>query len=416
MRTTRFRPSPPPCGGCPTCTHSTRPSIARCSASGRASYVACPAPLERSVVRGVQEMERLVTGRAARIAVLSEFVRNELAALRSGRRPGAPRSSPAGSTFASSPRAHGDAPTTGPRAQRTSSSPRAGSPRAWASSSSCKRCRRSSPSSRAPDWRSPAAAALQRRHRARDRANRGLQEHVRLLGRIPDDELVRWYRSATLVVMPTQELEGFGLTTAEAFACGTPVVGTPAGATPEILEPIDPRLVTRDTTPEALAEGIVAMLRDQKHSAERGRPDAGWLPRRWAGRPSPTAISSSTRSCRLAADRSPQARSAPARPDRRCVPASGAGPPRAGTRCAGAARRRRGSRSIAPSSACGSPARTTSAPGVACKPPRSVTTKGSPRIVASSATIPAGSSQTLGTTSTSRSSKKRSFASPPTKP
>jgi len=65
----------------------------------------------------------------------------------------------------------------------------------------------------------------------------GLGDRVRLLGAISDDELVRWYRSADLGILPTQELEGFGLTTVEALACGTPVVGTPAGATPEVLGP-----------------------------------------------------------------------------------------------------------------------------------------------------------------------------------
>ena len=108
----------------------------------------------------------------------------------------------------------------------------------------------------------------------REIRERGLQDSVRLLGRISDEDLVRWYRSASLVVMPTQELEGFGLTTAEALACQTPVVGTPAGATPEILSLVDPRLITRDTTPEALAEGITDMLRDPdalRRAGEVGR-------------------------------------------------------------------------------------------------------------------------------------------------
>jgi glycosyltransferase involved in cell wall biosynthesis/SAM-dependent methyltransferase/uncharacterized protein YbaR (Trm112 family) len=90
----------------------------------------------------------------------------------------------------------------------------------------------------------------------------GLQDRVRILGWISDDELVGWYRAADLVVMPTQELEGFGLTTAEALACGTPVVGTPAGSNPEVLSRLDAALITRDPSPAAMAETLKEVLRE----------------------------------------------------------------------------------------------------------------------------------------------------------
>jgi glycosyltransferase involved in cell wall biosynthesis len=83
------------------------------------------------------------------------------------------------------------------------------------------------------------------------------------LGRVSDEDLVRWYRSADLVVLPTQELEGFGLATAEALASGTPVLGTPAGATPELLTDLDPGLVAADVTPDAIADAVIAMTSDR---------------------------------------------------------------------------------------------------------------------------------------------------------
>lgn len=87
-----------------------------------------------------------------------------------------------------------------------------------------------------------------------------VKDHVRLLGFIPEDELPKYYRAADLVVMPTYELEGFGLVTVEALACGTPVLGTPVGATPEILRGIDPALLTGGTQAEAIAESLRAIL------------------------------------------------------------------------------------------------------------------------------------------------------------
>ena len=40
---------------------------------------------------------------------------------------------------------------------------------------------------------------------------------------------------ADLFILPTTELEGFGLVTVEALASGLPVLGTPIGGTREIL-------------------------------------------------------------------------------------------------------------------------------------------------------------------------------------
>lgn len=91
-------------------------------------------------------------------------------------------------------------------------------------------------------------------------ASLGLGERVRFLGFIPEEQLSAYYQVADVFALPSQELEGFGLVTVEALACGTPVLGTPAGATPEILGPLDPALLLRDVTPEAIAEGLQHFL------------------------------------------------------------------------------------------------------------------------------------------------------------
>ena len=88
----------------------------------------------------------------------------------------------------------------------------------------------------------------------------GLQNHVRLLGFIPDEQLSAYYQAANLFVLPTLALEGFGLVTTEALASGVPVIGTPVGATPEILSLLDPRLVAAGTTPANLAQAVLGVL------------------------------------------------------------------------------------------------------------------------------------------------------------
>jgi glycosyltransferase involved in cell wall biosynthesis/SAM-dependent methyltransferase len=88
----------------------------------------------------------------------------------------------------------------------------------------------------------------------------GLDKHVTFLGFVPDADLPRYYQAADVFVLPTRELEGFGLVTAEALACGTPVLGTPVGATPELLETLDPGLVFQDATAGAMEADLTAFL------------------------------------------------------------------------------------------------------------------------------------------------------------
>jgi len=84
----------------------------------------------------------------------------------------------------------------------------------------------------------------------------GLEQSVRLLGLIPEEKLASYYQAADLFVLPTRELEGFGLVTLEALSCGTPVIATPVGANLEVVGPLGGEFLCKDTTPEALAERI----------------------------------------------------------------------------------------------------------------------------------------------------------------
>ena len=84
----------------------------------------------------------------------------------------------------------------------------------------------------------------------------GLSEHVRFVGFIPELQLADYYAMADLFVLPTLELEGFGLVTVESLACGTPVLGTPVGGTTEILGDFDPELLFDNISADAMASKI----------------------------------------------------------------------------------------------------------------------------------------------------------------
>jgi glycosyltransferase involved in cell wall biosynthesis len=84
-----------------------------------------------------------------------------------------------------------------------------------------------------------------------------LNEYIKFAGFIPDKLLPDYYGMADLFILPTKELEGFGLVTLEAMASGLPVVGTPIGGTMEILGNFDSTFLFKGTDPQSIANLII---------------------------------------------------------------------------------------------------------------------------------------------------------------
>jgi glycosyltransferase involved in cell wall biosynthesis len=83
-----------------------------------------------------------------------------------------------------------------------------------------------------------------------------LNDDIQLTGFVPSESLPLFYCAADFFILPTRKLEGFGLVTPESMSCGTPVLGTPIGATEEILGNFNRNFLFRDATPNAIARGI----------------------------------------------------------------------------------------------------------------------------------------------------------------
>lgn len=64
------------------------------------------------------------------------------------------------------------------------------------------------------------------------RAN--LQDHVKIIDYVPEEDLVKFYNIAGVFVFPSF-FEGFGFPALEAMACGTPVITTNVPSLPEVL-------------------------------------------------------------------------------------------------------------------------------------------------------------------------------------
>ena len=97
----------------------------------------------------------------------------------------------------------------------------------------------------------------------------GCAERLDLAGRVSQPELIRLYRSAALVVVPSR-FEGFGLPAVEAMACGTPVVATRAGALPEVMARGGGGLVVPRDDPAALAAALQQLLDAPERRAQLG--------------------------------------------------------------------------------------------------------------------------------------------------
>lgn len=88
----------------------------------------------------------------------------------------------------------------------------------------------------------------------------GLEAHVSFVGRISDQTLPLAYAACDASIMPTTQLECFGIPVLESMACGRTVLATPIGAIPEIVSPFEPQWLARSPKSTDLADLFEAFL------------------------------------------------------------------------------------------------------------------------------------------------------------
>jgi glycosyltransferase involved in cell wall biosynthesis len=104
----------------------------------------------------------------------------------------------------------------------------------------------------------------------------GLAGRMRILGQLPDEELLDVYRAADVTAVPTVAFEGFGLVVLEAAACGTPSLVSDVGGLPEAVHRLDPTLIVAPRDVQAwahrlrdAAQGALPTRDDTRRFAER---------------------------------------------------------------------------------------------------------------------------------------------------
>jgi glycosyltransferase involved in cell wall biosynthesis len=86
-------------------------------------------------------------------------------------------------------------------------------------------------------------------------------DRIRFVGLVHPDKLVDHYREADLLINPSLS-ESFGMSLAEAMACGLPVVATEVGGMPEIVVEGRTGTLVAPDDPDGLAGAIVERLAD----------------------------------------------------------------------------------------------------------------------------------------------------------
>jgi glycosyltransferase involved in cell wall biosynthesis len=87
----------------------------------------------------------------------------------------------------------------------------------------------------------------------------GVSDRVQFVGRVSQSELPAYYSAADALVLASRR-EGMANVVLESLACGTPVIGTRAGGTPEVVSEPSAGVLMARRDPTALAEAYWSLL------------------------------------------------------------------------------------------------------------------------------------------------------------
>ncbi len=103
----------------------------------------------------------------------------------------------------------------------------------------------------------------------------GVTQRVRFLTGVPDADLPALYNLATAYVGLSRQagldVEGFGISFAEAAACGRPVIAARSGGIPDVVADEETGLLVNAEKPEEVVAAIGRLLKDRKLAARLGK-------------------------------------------------------------------------------------------------------------------------------------------------
>jgi glycosyltransferase involved in cell wall biosynthesis len=89
----------------------------------------------------------------------------------------------------------------------------------------------------------------------------GIGERVRFLGAMPQEQLAEYYGAADALVLASSR-EGWPNVLLEAMACGTPVVSTRVGGTPEVVAAPEAGVLISERSARGIVEALQQLFRN----------------------------------------------------------------------------------------------------------------------------------------------------------
>ncbi len=111
----------------------------------------------------------------------------------------------------------------------------------------------------------------------------GVENHVRFLGRVPQEALPDLYRQAAIFVLPVREeksarsFEGFGIVFLEASASGLPVVAGRSGGAVEAVQDGKTGILIPPEDPGALSQAVRRLLENPGERKTMGAHGREWV-------------------------------------------------------------------------------------------------------------------------------------------
>jgi glycosyltransferase involved in cell wall biosynthesis len=110
-----------------------------------------------------------------------------------------------------------------------------------------------------------------KRHYQRKAVLLNLGENVSFVGEVKQEELVSYYNAASLFILPSTEIEGFGIVLLEAMACHVPVIATSIVGTSGDIKKYNAGIVVEPRKADELAQAITTILNQPALAEEMGR-------------------------------------------------------------------------------------------------------------------------------------------------